>query len=212
MRDIDTKAVSLGLSIYLMMENAGNSLARYMLQGLGFDLSRKKIVTVCGLSNNSGGGIASARHLEYYGADVTVVLLGTPEKIKTPDAKLQWRTIANMNSISKICVSNDKEMRKAEKEITIADGVIDAIFGTGFSGKKIGEPASRTIDCINASNAYIVSNDIPSGIDADTGNFTDKAVSPDVTVVLHSMKAGIRKIDGRSIVVSIGIPLDAEEE
>lgn len=60
MRAIDANAASLGMPVYLMMENAGNALVRYMAKGLG-DLHEKKVVVVCGLSNNGGGGIASAK-------------------------------------------------------------------------------------------------------------------------------------------------------
>jgi len=71
MRRIDAKAVSLGLPIYLMMENAGNTLARCMLEGFNNCLQGRRVTVVCGLSNNGGGGFASARHLAYYGADVS---------------------------------------------------------------------------------------------------------------------------------------------
>ena len=192
MRDVDAKAVSLGLPILLMMENAGNALARYMLQGLQ-DLHQKKVTVVCGLSNNGGGGFASARHLAYYGANVTVVLLGIPETIKTTDAKLQWKTIEQLKHIPKITITSVKQIHVVKTTIAKSDGIVDAIIGTGYSSAKIREPASSIIDLINASQAYIVSNDVPSGIDADTGLIPDKAVSPDIIVTLHRMKLGLTK-------------------
>jgi NAD(P)H-hydrate repair Nnr-like enzyme with NAD(P)H-hydrate epimerase domain len=89
MRQIDAKAVILGLPIFLMMENAGNTLARYMLKGLDIDLRGKKITVLCGLSNNGGGGFASARHLAYYAAIVSVFILGKREDIRKNNAMLQ---------------------------------------------------------------------------------------------------------------------------
>ncbi|MGC1134576.1 MAG: NAD(P)H-hydrate epimerase [Nitrososphaeraceae archaeon] len=72
MRRIGAKAVSLGLPIYLMMENAGNTLARCMLERFNNCLPGRRVTVLCGLSNNGGGGgFASARHLAYYGADVS---------------------------------------------------------------------------------------------------------------------------------------------
>lgn len=195
MRLVDAIAVSRGLPVYLMMENAGSALARYMAQGLG-NLKKKKVVVICGVSNNGGGGFSSARHLSYYGADVTVVLLGRPPDIRTKDAKVQWKTIEMVNAISKITACSKKELQDIQKVIIDADGIIDAILGTGYSGEKIREPAARAIDLINASGAYVISNDIPSGVDADTGAVVDKPVSPDITVVLHQMKAGLAKRDG----------------
>ncbi len=193
MRQVDAKAVSQGIPVHLMMENAGNALARYMLQGLG-DLNQKKIVVVCGLSNNGGGGFASARHLSYYGANVTVLLLGRPDDIRTDDARIQWRTIEKINSISKIAITNKEELEKVVETITDADGIIDAIFGTGFTSTAIKEPARSAIDFINLSKGYIVSNDVPSGADADNGIVTEKSVKPNIVVVLHKMKKGLKEM------------------
>jgi NAD(P)H-hydrate repair Nnr-like enzyme with NAD(P)H-hydrate epimerase domain len=73
MLQIDAKAVSVRFCIFLMMENAGNALARYMLKGLNNGLRGKKIAVVCGISNNGDvGGLAFA----YYRADVIVIILG----------------------------------------------------------------------------------------------------------------------------------------
>lgn len=206
MRAIDANAVSLGLPVYLMMENVGNALARCVFRGVG-DLRGKKVVVVCGMSNNGGGGLASARHLAYYGADVTVILLGRPENLKNQDARLQWKTIEKMNSIKKIIVG-EGNAAKVKRIILNADGIVDAIFGTGLSQDPIREPASSIIDCINSAKAYVVSNDIPSGTDADTGEVPHKSVKPDITVVLHQMKKG--RLDGLFVVESIGIPPDAK--
>lgn len=203
MRKIDANAVSLGLPVYLMMENAGNALARCMLRGLG-DLRKKKIAIVCGLANNGGGGLASARHLAYYGAVVTVILLGRPGSLKSPDTRLQWKTIKKMKSIKKI-VAEKENASQVKHTILEADGIVDAIFGTGLSNGPIRDPASSAIDWINASKAYVVSNDVPSGTDADTGKVPYKSVEPDITVVLHKMKKG--RLSGL-IVESIGIPHD----
>lgn len=92
-----------------------------------------------------------------------------------------------------------------------SDGIVDAIIGTGYSGSKIREPSSSIIDCINASRAYVISNDLPSGMDADTGLIPEKAVLPDVIVTLHRMKVGLTKNHlAATIVVCIGIPPEEE--
>lgn len=203
MRQVDARAVSSGIPIYLMMENAGNALAKHMLQSLG-KLGRKKIVIVCGLSNNGGGGIAAARHLTYYGADVTVILLGRPDDIRTNDAKVQWKSIEQIKSISKIIVTNKKEISKIKKVILGADGIIDAIFGTGFSGEEVREPAKSSINFINLSKGFIISNDVPSGINADTGKRAGESVRPNLVVVLHKLKRGLQNMN--IVAENIGIP------
>lgn len=209
MRKVDAKAVSLGLPVFLMMENAGNALARSMQGGLQ-DLRQKKITVVCGLSNNGGGGFASARHLAYFGADLKVVLLGKPRKIKTRDAMFQWKAIEQLKNIQKITITSVKQIQMIKSLIAESDGIIDAILGTGYSGTKIREPASSIIDLINTSQAYIVSNDVPSGIDADTGLIPDKTVLPDVIVTLHGMKVGLTKNHFITTIANIGIPPEAE--
>jgi hydroxyethylthiazole kinase-like uncharacterized protein yjeF len=143
-------------------------------------------------------------------ADVTVILLGKPQDIRTEDAKLQWKTLERMRSISKISVTDIQTLLQNQSNIMDADAIVDAIFGTGYSSKKITEPTSSAIDLINRSHAYIVSNDVPSGMDAHTGLIPDKTILPDVTVVLHRMKKGLAKNVGTTTTVSIGIPSDAE--
>lgn len=213
MRQIDARAVSLGLPVYLMMENAGNALARHMIKGLGLQSKKKTVTVMCGLSNNGGGGFASARHMRYYGANVNVILLGRPKDIKTKDAKLQWKTLEKFESILKISVITKADLKRAKEMITNADGIIDAIFGTGYLGKIIKEPQRSAIELINSSKAYIISNDVPSGTNADTGEVLDISVLPDTIVVLHRMKPGITMKKGRGFVVeSIGIPSDVEKE
>lgn len=210
MREVDAMAVSLSLPVFLMMENAGNALARCMLDSLQ-NLHGKKVTVICGPSNNGGGGFASARHLAYYGADVTVILLGKAEKIKTADSRLQWKTIMQLKCIPKIEMINIKQLDLVKTTVAESDRIIDAIIGTGYSGSKIREPVSSIIDLINASEARIVSNDVPSGMDADTGLIPDKAVMPDITVTLHRMKVGLTKNHlATTIVANIGIPPEAE--
>lgn len=113
-----------------------------------------------------------------------------------------------MRSIEKVVVESQEDIVRARQMILDADGIIDAMLGTGFTGKTVREPASSVIDYINAAKAYVVSNDVPSGTDADPGSVPDKTVVPDVTVVLHMKKKG--KIPGLVVVESIGIPPDAQ--
>ncbi|MGA7369087.1 MAG: NAD(P)H-hydrate epimerase [Nitrososphaeraceae archaeon] len=82
-------------------------------------------------------------------------------------------------------------------------GIVDALFGTGYSSGRIKDPQSTVIDLINSSKAYVVSNDIPSGTNADTAQVVEKSVKPNITVVLHRKKPGVT---WKYLVQSIGIP------
>jgi len=135
---------------------------------------------------------------------VSVVLLGHGDSdIKTSDAKLQWSTLRRFESIHKYSALTKDMVLKIEHVITEADGIVDAIFGTGYSLGRIREPQSTVIDLINSSNAFVVSNDIPSGTNADIAQVIDKLVKPDIIVVLHRKKPGV---NGRYVIQSIGIP------
>jgi hydroxyethylthiazole kinase-like uncharacterized protein yjeF len=191
-----------------MMENARNALAKQLLLGLHGNIRGKKVAIVCDLSNNGGVGFSSARHLSYYGANVSVILLGRPAHIRIKDSKLQWTTIEKTNVIS-ITIDGKNDLLRMRMTIADSDGIIDAILGTGYSDGKIREPASGVIDSINNSVAYIVSNDVSSRVDADTVIIQEKAVAPDYTIILHIMKLGLQNkkiVTGSTGIVSIGIP------
>ncbi len=88
--------------------------------------------------------------------------------------------------------------------------VVDAIFGTGFEGAPR-EPADAAIEAINASGAPVAACDIPSGVDASTGEIAGVAVDADLTVTFHSRKVGQyvapgKWRTGRLVVAPIGIP------
>jgi NAD(P)H-hydrate epimerase len=90
--------------------------------------------------------------------------------------------------------------------ITKADTVIDGIFGTGFSGS-IDEPVYSIIDAVNKSRAYVISNDVPSGIEADTGIESGISIHADFVVVLHKRKRWMAVSEFSNYSVeSIGIP------
>ena len=97
-------------------------------------------------------------------------------------------------------------------KINKADIIIDGIFGTGIKGE-IRYPNAHVIDLINSSKAYVVSIDVPSGLDPTTGIVHEKCVKADATVTFHRMKKGLlknKKYTGTIHVERIGIPPEAE--
>lgn len=209
MRKIDVNAVELGLPVQVMMENAGHALARHLKSIL--DLEGERVVVLCGQGNNGGGGLACARHLSCYKAKVDVLLLGKPEKLSSA-SKMHWKILQTLRSVKMHTIPGRAVLLRKKKLVLKADAVVDAIFGTGYEGK-IREPAGTAIDLINESEGYTVSNDVPSGLDPNTGRVRDKTVEADATVVLHRLKTGLRKnrFTGRIILANIGIPPEAEK-
>lgn len=206
MMQIEENGHQMGFPRKLMMENAGASVARYAIEKFT-DISSKKILVFAGLGNNGGDAFVVARHLAGYGSDVKVVLLGSPNKIKTDESKTNWKLLEKMNSIDLIITSDVVGLNLQ------ADIIVDGILGTGISGK-IREPYASAIDMINKSKAFKLAVDVPSGLDPDTGNTGDKYVKADTTVTFHKMKIGMLKrkdVCGTILVEKIGIPPEAED-
>src|SRR5207302_7954308 len=205
MIQIEENGHQIGFKRNLMMENAGASVARYLSEKFP-DISSKKILVFAGLGNNGGDALVVSRHLAGFESNVKVLLLGNPDKIKTDEARANWLILEKMNSIDLIIAS---DVRNLDLK---ADIVVDGILGTGISGK-IREPHASAIDSINKLKAFKIAIDIPSGLDPDTGNTSDKCVKADVTITFHKMKVGMTKrkdICGTIQVEKIGIPPEAE--
>jgi ADP-dependent NAD(P)H-hydrate dehydratase / NAD(P)H-hydrate epimerase len=86
--------------------------------------------------------------------------------------------------------------RETSEELDDADVVVDALFGTGFHGEPR-DDAARQIDRINAADAAIVAVDLPSGVDASTGEVAGAVVDADLTVTMHGPKVGVAVAPGR---------------
>ncbi len=86
--------------------------------------------------------------------------------------------------------------RETSEDVEGADVVIDALFGTGFHGAPR-DDAAALIDRINAAPAPVVAVDLPSGVDASTGEIAGAVVDAAVTVTMHAPKVGLAVAPGR---------------
>jgi NAD(P)H-hydrate epimerase len=200
----------IGMQRVYMMENAGHGIADFIVNKFKNRLKNEKIVVLCGTGNNGGDGFVASRHLTCYVADITVILIGLPSFIRSEEANINWKILEKMDSIKIIFGKDLNEDIKAK--ITKADIIIDGIFGTGIRGE-IRYPNNHAIDLINSSRAYILSIDVPSGLDPDTGQVHEKCVKADATVTFHRMKRGLlrnKKFTGIIHIECIGIPPEAE--
>jgi len=176
-----------GIPSATLMERAGTGLARACSELV----PEGRIVVLAGGGNNGGDGLVAARVLHELGREVTVVQLA-----KDPPADLA-QAIAHA--------------------LEGASGIIDALLGTGFRGEPR-EPISGAITAINRARqadplATVIACDVPSGVDASTGEISAEAVTADVTVTFHAAKPGLWIRPGKSHagtvrIVDIGIPPD----
>ena len=212
MAAIDENAEWLGIPRKLLMENAGAWVARIAYQWLG-GLSGRKMVVFCGTGNNGGDGFVAARHAAGLGAEVAAVLIGDPNRIRTPEAKGNFEIIRSMRESVRLYIVNEVgDLDQIRGEVESADVVVDAIFGTGIRGA-IREPWRSVIQLINSAKALKISVDIPSGINPDTGEVADLAVNANITVTFHRPKLGMPAAAdycGEVVIAPIGIPPEAE--
>lgn len=205
MYQIENNGHAMGFLKKFMMENAGAAAVRKLIEKFG-NPEKKKVLIFAGMGNNGGDGLVMGRHLAGYGSDVTIVLLGPEEKIKTEEANWNWSLLKKMPSV-KLISGNDIIFDFK------ADLIIDGILGTGISGQ-IKEPYSSAINYINEIDGLKFSVDVPSGLNPDTGETANICVKSDLTVTFHKMKRGIPKrpdLTGELFAEKIGIPPEAEE-
>ena len=205
MYNIENKGHDMGFLKKFMMENAGAAAVRRLLEKIN-DVKSKNILIFVGLGNNGGDGLVMARHLAGYGAKITVVLLGSPDKIKTEESNWNWEILQKMPSVKLVHGNPLKFDFKP-------DVIIDGILGTGISGE-IREPYASAINFINETNCYKFAVDVPSGLDPQTGETANVFTKCNMTVTFHKMKQGIPKrkdLTGDLFAEKIGIPPEAEE-
>ena len=205
MYNIENKGHDMGFLKKFMMENAGAAAVRRLLEKID-NVESKNILIFVGLGNNGGDGLVMARHLAGYGAKVTVMLLGTPEKIKTEESNWNWSILQKMPSVK--LMYGDSMSFDFKPNV-----IVDGILGTGITGE-IREPYASAINYINDADCYKFAVDVPSGLDPQTGETANIYTKCDMTVTFHKMKQGIPKrkdLTGELFAEKIGIPPEAEE-
>lgn len=206
---IENRGHDMGFLKKFMMENAGAAAVRRLLEKIGNDAAAacaKNILIFAGTGNNGGDGLVMARHLAGHGANVTVKLLGTRDKIKTEESRWNWSILEKMPSV--------RLLTGGEIRFDFApDVIVDGILGTGISGD-IREPYASAINYINGTDCLKLAVDVPSGLDPQTGETANVVARCDLTVTFHRMKRGIpkrRDLTGELYTEKIGIPVEAEE-
>ncbi|WP_019553461.1 bifunctional ADP-dependent NAD(P)H-hydrate dehydratase/NAD(P)H-hydrate epimerase [Propionispira raffinosivorans] len=208
MREIDSAAMEqYGIPAVALMENAGTEAAKLVEKLVG-NLKNKKICIFSGSGNNGGDGFVAARHLSNRGARVKIFLLGNIDHI-TDEAKINLEIVENMN-IDILQLVTERDWDKVQVALAFSDCLVDALLGTGFKGN-LTEPLAKIIQMINNSGKKVLSIDLPSGVEADTGNVVSVAVKASMTLSLGLAKVGLlfypgAQMTGELFVDDIGIP------
>ena len=213
MYKIENKGHDMGFLKKFMMENAGAAAVRRLIEKFG-SVEGKTIAVYAGLGNNGGDALVMARHLAGHNANVKVILLGKPDKIKTEESKWNWSILEKMKSVLLMPTPSwtSGPTTSFLNQLHV-DVVIDGILGTGITGD-IREPYATGIHSILTSNCFKIAVDVPSGLDPQTGETANTYTECDMTVTFHKMKQGIPKrkdLTGEIFVEKIGIPPEAED-
>lgn len=197
MREIEHAANAGGLPYLQMMENAGAASVRALCARLP---SLRTAAVFCGKGNNGGDGFVAARLLRERGVRVLVILVeGTPA---TADAK------TNFARLEAPCRPLRELTARETEWVLRADAVLDGIYGTGFHGTLRPDGAAAAA-LINRAAGLAVALDLPSGVNADTGDIAPGAVQAGLTVTFHAPKPCHRLAAaqcGQVEVADIGIP------
>ncbi len=214
MKEIDRRAIAeWGISGLVLMENAGRAVVDVIEKELG-GVKDKYFLVLCGKGNNGGDGFVITRHLLNRRAKVDCLLLGKVDELKG-DARTNAQILLNSGFTIQVVVKPEEIYRLGVNRFRLS-AVVDAIFGTGLSSPPEGIFA-EAIRFINGANCYVVSVDVPSGVDADTGKVFEPAVQADLTVTMGLPKSGLlfypgKKNTGKLLVADIGIPYQLLEE
>jgi len=210
MRELDRKAIEeYKIPGIILMENAGRNVAEEVLKMLD-DPHQAKVAILCGKGNNGGDGFVVARHLHNHSIHVDVFLIARVSDIlKDGDAGTNLQILLTM----KIPVNEIFDIPGVNsilKELRNYNILADALFGTGLSGD-VREPFKTLIHGVNNLNKPIISVDIPSGLDCNTGKILGAAIKATKTVTFAIAKKGFFLNDGPSytgkvIVSDISIP------
>ena len=188
MKKIDQLAVEqYGIPGIILMENAGLRAVE-VIESLAGPIQGKTFTILVGKGNNGGDGLVVARHLHNKGARVKLLLAVKPDDLQG-DARINLNIWQKMSQpVFQINQTNGINVLKMA--LLNTHMVVDALFGTGFRGR-VNDKLGQVMNMVNASPAPVISIDIPSGLEADTGRSHGPCIRAAHTVTFGLPKVGL---------------------
>jgi NAD(P)H-hydrate epimerase len=213
MRKLDAATIAAGTPSLELMERAGTHIASFLRARRdsfvpGRRATQPSLLALAGAGNNGGDAFVVARLLAAQGWDVTVACAGQPRPDSDAGINLQrWLDAGGSVVAAEACL---EKLRGGDPPWDLA---LDALFGTGLDRPLTGQIV-EIVHALNTSGIRVVSVDLPSGLDADTGHPLAAAVLADATVTIGAAKPGLfvgvgPNHAGRVTLVDIGL-LDPE--
>lgn len=207
-KELDRYAIeNLNFPSLILMENAATGVFE-RIKGNG-----NKFLIICGTGNNGGDGLAIGRKLLLKGKSVSFVIVSPNNKL-SKDFEINLKIIKSLTDKIKI-IKSLEDMSNFENLLKEYEVIIDSLFGVGIN-RKLDNFYCQIIEHINNSNKYIVSIDVPSGLDGDKGIPLGNAIKAAVTYSFEVLKRGFINYSafqylGKLEIVDIGIPNSIKE-
>jgi len=207
MEALEMNGEYFGVSALQMMENAGNAVAKEIAARFSPDDAR--VTIIAGIGGNGGDGLVAARHLSSLGYKVNVTLVGRASDIAKETVKRNWEAIQLMSDSVETVVAHDSSLIPR----IVGEVAVDALLGTGARGR-LRPPISQAVKALNEAQCFKVAVDLPTGVNADTGEVAGECIKADLTVTFHRVKKGLLKAKnyvGELVVADIGLPKEVEK-
>jgi NAD(P)H-hydrate epimerase len=200
MRELEKYALSKNITVSELMENAGKQVYQTIMDR--YDLTGKRIILFCGTGNNGGDGLVAARYFCEQGYSVVVLLFGHKDNL-SEEALENYELVRKRVNI--ITITDKKDLSKFKVQSHLKLLFVDAMLGIGTKGA-VYEPVLSGIDLFNSLSGIKVAVDVPSGLNADTGESLGKKCECDLIITLHDAKSGLQNLMDKTVVVDIGLP------
>jgi NAD(P)H-hydrate epimerase len=207
MREIDRRAIEeFGVPSLDLMERAGAGAAHVIASG-GLPKGAE-VVILCGKGNNGGDGFVAGRYLQEWGAQVTGWIIGERDELST-DA-LRSLLSAEDTGVRIRTYQLDEADHDVVEDLDRAKVAVDALLGTGSQGK-LRDPIRRLTRLLNQSGNRVYALDMPTGMNADSGDVDPDCVRTSMTITFGFPKRGLYALPGRDLcgditVVDLGYP------
>ncbi|WP_428897335.1 NAD(P)H-hydrate epimerase [Parelusimicrobium proximum] len=205
MRDIELAAErDYGIHPDVLMDTAGHSAAEEIINTYFKEKNENQILVICGSGNNGGDGLVTARYLLEHGLNVYCYIMPSDHY-----KELVMKNIkrAFFSHLSVKTIDNLDALKESAKNSFI---IIDALIGIGFEGR-LREEYAKVTDIINASGKTVISFDVPTGLNADSGEADEHTVRANSTYTFGFMKRGLsakgaEKFAGQTKILPTGLP------
>lgn len=200
----------LGLPVLCLMENAGRGLSDVTDEEIG-SYACDSVAVVAGKGKNGGDGLVAARHLLTRGIPVRVILVAPPSSFDPAGDPGRQLGVLRSLGIPVLDASTPAGLEEARSGLGSRELVVDAVLGTGLAGPVRGH-ARQVLEWLRDCGRPVVAADIPSGLDADTGEELGPVPTCVATATFLALKAGLLRGSGprrcgRVVVCDLGVPV-----